>query len=224
MSLRTPVAPTYRTRRQRAIAATRAALPATDVMLTNLRAIADEADADDYPGLFWYHVTHGALKRLATDHGTDLRTTVGVFAALSPGVTVEQNHRLAESLLFSGDASHPYGGDPTDKARAILDGADPTTVLGGPKVRSFYRNLMYPHRHGPVTIDRHAVAILFGRPLSDSERGRALDRVGAYSYLAGIYRAVAREHDMSPHALQATTWNVWRDNHAYGKTTNIEEF
>ena len=48
------------------------------------------------------------------------------------------------------------------EARAILAGADPLHALRGSKVRSFYRNIAEPLRPGPVTIDRHAVAILFG--------------------------------------------------------------
>jgi hypothetical protein len=97
--------------------------------------------------------------------------------------------------------------DALRKADAIAAGADPLDVLGGRKVRSFYRNIV--GHTGHVTVDRHAVAIVAGRPLTDRE-GKVLERIGPYTYVAGAYRAAARRLGVAPTELQAVTWLVWR--------------
>ena len=80
-------------------------------------------------------------------------------------------------------------------------------MLGGRKVRSFYRNIL--GIDSAVTVDRHAVAIVYGRPLSDREI-KLLERAGAYTVIASAYRAAARRLGIAPSTLQAVTWLAWR--------------
>jgi hypothetical protein len=74
-------------------------------------------------------------------------------------------------------------------------------------VRSFYWNILGHASH--VTVDRHAVAIVYGRALSDREI-KILERCGAYAYIAASYRAAARSLGLEPSTLQAITWLAWR--------------
>jgi hypothetical protein len=186
-------------------------------MIANLEHVLFEiADDDDYAdGLVWYSIGLEFGEALA-DGNADVGC--GVIASLSPQEGWDSNLLLAADLIDTGKAGH------TDlcvsRGRRIIDGEDPRQVLGGQKVRSFYLNLRHPDKDGPVTIDRHAVAILFGRNLSDSER-RILERPGVYERCAAVYRTVARRHGLLANQLQAITWCAWRK----AKTLDlVEEF
>jgi hypothetical protein len=82
-------------------------------------------------------------------------------------------------------------------------------VLGGRKVRSFFSNILEPDRSGAVTVDRHAVSVVFGFSLSDAQV-KILERSGTYLLVASAYRAAARRLGVSPCQCQAVTWTVWR--------------
>jgi hypothetical protein len=165
------------------------------------------SDEDVTNGLVWYKVGHDMG---AVFGNGDAAMGCGIIAALSPQEGWDSNLRLAQTMVESGTAGH------TDlcvsRARAIRNGHDPRAVLGGQKVRSFYLNLRFPEKNGPVTVDRHAVAIVFGRPLSDAER-RILERPGVYELIASAYRSVARRHNLLAHQVQAITWVAWRKRH-----------
>lgn len=227
MSFLPPVRPAQRSRRQAAIARTTNDLLPADDMVANIQRMLLEAYDEPYPQTFasgraWYSQANARCRRYADYHGLPLASVVGMFAALSPSTDIDRNWQLLETMIQSGDCAHAYG-DAIAKARAILNGAHPSTILGGRKVRSFYRNVMYPHRPGPVTVDRHAVAIAYGSTLSPQEV-KVLERAGAYQTVAAAYRTVARRYNLLPHQVQAITWEHWRYHYAYGATTNVEAF
>jgi hypothetical protein len=151
--------------------------------------------------LVWYSAASdiatlvGDLTKTSPIHGA------GIIAALSPQCSWDEN--IVRALALANNENVGAFGDALRKAEAIRLGAHPLSVLGGRKVRSFFYNIS-GHKHH-VTIDRHAVAIVFGRALSDSEI-KVLERCGAYTYIASIYRAVARSLDIAPSDLQAITW------------------
>ena len=78
-------------------------------------------------------------------------------------------------------------------------------------MRSFYANILRPDDPGPVTVDRHAVSILAND--RGEERKRTLERMGAYTYCAGMYRDAARTLGIMPHQAQAIAWVTWRRIH-----------
>ena len=222
MSFMTPASPKGRAQRQTAIRKNVADLD-TAMMCRHIRetyALATQEQRQ--AGATWYNEANDAA-----DGDT---YNVGVLAALSPGTSWERNVTLLDIMLKTGDAPHAYG-DSIRKARAIWEGADPNTTLGGRKVRSFYANCLRPTRPGAVTIDRHAASIALLGPsaqrlrrsatLSDSDL-KILTRVGTYTMIAACYRGVARELGLLPHQLQAVTWLVWRESYAY--STTHEEF
>jgi hypothetical protein len=215
MTFCSPVLPRNRGGRQSRIAETVANLPTATTMADRILEVWGQAtDAEHADGRAWYpaagHIAD-TVAELARAHGatfgdSDRSAGAGIVAALSPQCSWDEN--ITRALAFA-DGLGPIGGlaDGVGKSTAIAAGAHPGEVLGGRKVRSFWHNII-GHRHH-VTVDRHAVAIVYGRPLDDREI-KVLERCGAYTYIAAVYRAVARRLAVDPATLQAVTWLAWR--------------
>ena len=60
-----------------------------------------------------------------------------------------------------------------------------------------------------VCIDRHAVAVALGRPVSPTAQ-TYLQRKGSYDKVAQCYRIAAAEVGILPSQMQAITWLQWR--------------
>ncbi len=229
MSFLAPASPRGRARRQSAIRRQHATLPlSTAEMVANIVDAYHEAVSHNARS--WYAEAHAYAVEVSLYHDVPLDRVCGIIAALSPSTAWERNLVLAIDMIETGDCAHAYG-DAVRKARKIRNGSRPEDVLGGRKVRSFYRNLFDPSRPGAVTVDRHAYSIALAgredstrtRTLHDSELKR-LDRPGVYHLVAGAYRSAARSLGILPQDLQSITWDWWRDQHAYGTTTNVERF
>ncbi len=160
-------------------------------------------------GHAWYATAHELARRL--DPGNMSRAS-GVIAALSPRLRWEQNVTLAERAYADGAATGTLTRS-CQAANAILGGADPLTVLNGPKVRAFYTLITDPHAD-VVVIDMHAIDIAVGRPLTDDVRSRLfpLARKGWYRRFEGCYRRARQHIPGKPPAswIQAATWTAWR--------------
>jgi hypothetical protein len=211
MSHITPATVRGRRARQAAIARSSGVLPSADVMRRNLLDTLAGASADaEHEGAGWYLAAHSIAADMAARHGLTVAQAAGVLAALSPQCGWAENIRLADVACGEGRASG-HTADACRKADAILAGADPFTVLGGRKVRSFYTNILRPTTPGPVTVDRHAVDMLCGR--RGAVEDRVLERVGAYARCAAVIRGVARDLGIRPHEVQAIAWVAWRQLH-----------
>ena len=161
-------------------------------------------------GLHWYETAHDIARGL--DPRNPARAA-GVIAALSPMKDWDNNVKLAERAYADGRATGALGSN-TAKANAILDGADPLEVLGGNKVRNFYKSIANPADPEAICIDRHAFDIAVGRITNDKSR-TALSRVGVYDAFGRAYHRAAavigREgYDILAAQLQAVTWTTWR--------------
>lgn len=218
MAFSRPVAsPGRRIGRQRTIAGNIAGLlPSSADMTRNLLDLLDSVtDAEWASGLVWYSdradQVCSDIVSAARAGGRSItrRQAAGILASLSPSVSWDINVDGAVELAVTGEPFSYQSADNNRKALAILDGADPADVLGGRKVRSFFANILNPATSGAVTIDRHALSILFGKSLSEREL-KVLGRIGVYSAAAGIYRAVARIYGVRPCQLQAISWVAWR--------------
>ena len=70
---------------------------------------------------------------------------IWIVAALSPRCRWKDNIRLAASFIAQGNGKAlAVFTDSKAKAARILAGEHPLTVLGGPKTKAFYANLLNP--------------------------------------------------------------------------------
>lgn len=214
MSHVTPATPKGRKARQSAIRRnTEEILPLFGEMERNLCSVLDNAtEADIAEGVAWYPAAHAIAADIATGYGLSVAQAAGILAALSPQNGWASNIGMAVDAAAAGTADGiGHYTDATDKVSAILDGADPFDVLGGRKVRSFFSNILRPHRNGPVTVDRHMVDLLVGR--RGAVKDRVLERAGVYAQCAAVIRKVARDRGMLAHEVQAVAWVAWRNLH-----------
>lgn len=190
-------------------------LPNSSDMVDRIINAYGEATADEeLTGLTWYGPDSDAILEqigdVAAVAGIELtrEQCSGILAALSPSTRWGRNVDLAVEFAEEGDCPHAYGLC-IERARLIREGSTADSVLGGRKVRSFFANILRPNSPGPVTVDRHALAIVYGRRLSDRET-KILERKGTYHVVAGAYRSAARRLGLHPHVVQAVTWVAWR--------------
>lgn len=198
-------------------------------MVAQILKVYGSATADEIAaGRSWYSVTAGQVcedVRSAAQQANGASLTflgaAGVLAALSPATGWGDNVTGAIEFAITGhmNAQTPLF---NERATRIVQGENPLTVLGGRKVRSFYRNITAPHDPGAVTIDRHAVSLVFGMPLSERALKPLTDNVGGYQVCAGAYRAAARRVGLVPCQLQAITWVAWRNANQYrGRNADV---
>lgn len=177
--------------------------PANRFDTQNLRALlALSTPQEVTDGLRWYEVAHGIAL-----HAGDAERGAGMLSALSPSLPWGRNVQAFYDVL-AGRATKAQTGANLAKARRIMAGEPPLDVLGGPKTRSFYRNILDPSEGLSVTIDRHAYSALAGSSLSNSELGRLT--VKPYQIAAGHYRELAAEQGLIPCQLQAILWLTHR--------------
>ena len=123
--------------------------------ITNILSVYEEASPEEIAeGLAWYSSAHTFSVGLSERYGVSIRQAAGIIAALSPRLSWDLNLRNADTVCRTGDV-RGLGGN-VAKAKRILHGEDPSDVLGGNKVRSFFDNILFHEASSTVTIDRHA--------------------------------------------------------------------
>lgn len=160
-------------------------------------------------GACWYATAHSHASELAAEFGYTVDACAGVIAALSPQTSWWQNLMLARQSIELGEIVQGHTGDAMRKVNAILadPNTDPLDVLGGLKVRSFFRNIRsggYDTEY--VTIDRHAYDIATGVRLNGSSLTPK-----RYEETADVYRRAGAILGMTPAQAQATAWVIHRD-------------
>lgn len=171
---------------------------------------------DRADGMHWYD----DARAFAAILDSDVARAAGIIAALSPNQSWPVNRRMAAEFYDGRRNVHTTNN--VNKALAILGGAEPLSVLGGPKVRAFYANIMGLDSAEAVTIDRHAIMVCEGRVMRDAELkahfGVRKNRqyVSEYVSAAKILSKETGIH-MTPAQVQAITWVWWRRNHAIAK-------
>lgn len=184
----------------------------------NLKSVygkADDMDKDN--GISYYLRFHNRLKNEAARLGFhDMVKIAGVYAALSPNNSEESNvyDMLRAIVCFSEDnwdslTVHTYGLN-KEKAKRILGGESPHTVLGGPKTKNFYHNILEPHDERYCTIDGHMVNMYNGARVPLDNAGISESE---YGIIARAVAEVAEDVGMIPCQLQSTLWLTWRRIH-----------
>lgn len=170
-------------------------------------------DLDLSEGWEWY----ASAKAYAATLDDNVSRAAGIIAALSPCSSWTINKSMAAQWYEGRRNVHTAPN--VAKAQRIWDGEDPMTVLGGPKVRAFYLNIMGIDDKESVTIDRHAMMVCEGRVISDKELATFFNVRNNRRYAEEYRRAasiLSKECGMplSPAQVQAVTWVWWRRNHS----------
>lgn len=185
----------------------------------NVLAVYNGASADNLrDGLLWYATAHNEARAMGGRREYHLARNAGIIAALSPMNAWSNNLRKAQMLIsLRGNVKvakgQPNGiglGNNVAKAVAIYRGAEPLDVLGGDKVRAFYRTILNPTGDIDPVIDRHAFDIAIGMRTNDAAR-TILGRKGVYSEFAAVYREAAKVAGIGSAQMQAITWVAWRE-------------
>ena len=190
--------------------------------VSNILATFERATDDQKArGTAWY-LTANQLATMISDGET--RKGAGVIAALSANKSWPENTRLATRALATGTASG-HVGNAIAKATAIMNGADPETVLPmDAKTGNFFLCIDNPTHPTAVCVDRHAHDVAVGRRFGNDDRG--LSSKGRYNALADAYRTAAKRLGIAPATLQAITWVVQiesirrADAYGYGQEVN----
>lgn len=165
-------------------------------------------------GTEWYVRAHRLAGELSPNSVT---LGAAVLAILSPRRSWPQNVALARQAFAeaaNGRVSwddFPTTGDQRRKLARLFAGEDPDTVVGGPKVRSFWQTIADPHAGTDAVIDRHAMAVAEGRVFADDEL-----RINAPTYADYVtaYAIASAVIGQAPAIVQAVTWVAWRRNNA----------
>lgn len=180
------------------------------------------SDAERREGAEWYERANDQVVKMAAKYGQPQSTCAGVIAALSPNNSWQRNiidaHNIIRSYVLHGsdDARQvkvcTFGMN-KEKAIDILSGKDPLDVLGGLKVRSFYRLLFVPDCND-VCIDGHAYSIWCGERVTTSGAPRIPPSL--YERIQADYREATDRINATlgttylPSQVQAITWIVHR--------------
>jgi len=149
----------------------------------------------------WYAEARRQCRRMAREHGLGLHAVAGIVAALSPQLQWHVNLRVAEQVCATGEAQEGCLRQSEDKAVRIRRGERPTDVLGGPKVRAFYRALLGDP--DAAVIDTWMFQSV-GWPEGGTRGGRH------YEMVADALRDAARLVNLPVSELQAIVWTQVR--------------
>jgi hypothetical protein len=147
-------------------------------------------------GADWYANTKSELESV---FGPDTNQFVDFLAATSPNTTVAANTTLALKAYRQWKTGQSFEGY-LPKVKDLLNQAAAGEDFGGPKVRSFRKNL-----HGdplPVTVDRWmARALGFGDSVTDPQ----------YKFADYLITQVAQKKGIEPRQMQAAIWKTIKD-------------
>ena len=172
-------------------------------------------------GATWYQRASDAASIIASKYALSADIVAGVIAALSPSNRWERNvsdaDLLCRSYVLGGHTAadkvkvSTYGANKV-KALRILAGESPLDVLGGLKVRAFYRCIIGDE--SAVCIDGHAYAVWAGERIPTTQTPKigaklyasiASDYIRAADTINGILSA-----DYSAAQIQAIVWLAYR--------------
>jgi hypothetical protein len=174
-------------------------LPTHEAMVAVILGTWNSVDSDTKRvGRLWYYDAWRSAVVMADKHGVSIEQAAGVIAALSPRCPWKRNLIDAEAVLTRGVAAvvSSFGRNKT-RAVAIANGHNPDHILGGPKVRAFWRCLVSFRNRTHVCIDVWAARAV-------GYYGRISPQV--YRRIAAAYLDAARRLNVTPCELQATLW------------------
>lgn len=181
-----------------------------ETLRKNLREYVRLADNMTWHSM-WYEIESNWINN--NREGLEMYKACGIFAALSPQMSVERNKELFLKYLKHGNASH-YGQlvRKCDEIMIADNEEEVLKILNGNKISSFYLNLLHPNRETRVTIDRHAIACLTQKvdDVKALEDGQYRMTNKQYSLFEQIFKDISEELNLCAHQIQAITWVSYR--------------
>lgn len=170
-------------------------------------------------GANWYLSAHKYAKELSIKYNKDLFVVSGIIAALSPGITWEQNKIDAETFLRHKKAKKKIDkayfstyGPNVLKAVKIYKATnlqDVHKILRGKvgfKTANFFVNIFCPNYDKAVTVDRHAYKIAN----KNASGGGVSLTAKKYRETKEAYLIAGKQLNVSAVKLQAITWVAFR--------------
>ncbi len=191
---------------------------ALDVSTEALRRAEYLSEGQWSEGAAWYALVNAWCVDRADTYGVSVDTVAGIVAALSPRLRWEDNLADADRVLSGSSGACRALRANVAKAERILAGESPEDVLGGRKVRSFYRNILLVRLSLDVTVDVHMWRALVPARYSVgmADPVKVLERAGVYDAVADGIRLAAAVLNVAPLVLQAALWVQERDGSDVG--------
>ena len=151
----------------------------------------------------WYADAYCFCDDIAADLRLPVELVVGFVAAMSPrnswASQLKHTREQVECALMGEPI--PYAGTNANKQKGarIINGENPSDVLGGQKVRAFYTAVLSGGTRGTAVIDVHAWAALSGS--FDGVLGAP-----AYRAAAEAFEIAAERLGVTVHQAQALAW------------------
>jgi hypothetical protein len=192
----------------------------TSILGTYFLATKEEHDK----GMVWYQSARSEVDRICQTLLVNPARVAGVIAALSPNNKWNRNLIDAYNLARAYVENGVYDADRIkvstfntnkDKAIRILAGLDPLDVLGGLKVRAFYKLIFNPTVKDVVCIDGHSYSIWAGERIATYKTPKITPKM--YDAIQRDYIDSARivseikGQTITASQLQAITWIVQRN-------------
>lgn len=191
--------------------------------------------------LHWYNQAHEEIANRAAKLGVAPEIYTAVVAATAPKMEWEDRgnkigNLTAADRVIKAALDHPeMSGDeiasiakgqpdyvgimhgPIRNGVKALRSGDPVKGLNGPKVRSFYNNIVFPDDPSSVTVDAHMAHAIVGTHLKDAadavdnvRNGYGKPKKAGYGWSADVLREAARRAGVPAQQFQAATWTYWR--------------
>ena len=198
-------------------------MKAENIVKGSFRNIVDAynnaSSASHSEGQQWYVDANGIAKQIsAMLDSDDVRIGAGILSALSPQMEWGDNVTEAIKLATTGKAPRQTQAN-EDKAILIGCNNDPEDILGGEKVVSFYHAIVNPVGNYKPVIDRHAISIYYGKPVSKKELSRVFGNKKVMHRIQSAYIRAGRVLNRHYNVVQATTWVQHRKDKGVVKET-----
>ena len=196
----------------------------------NLRNVFKKADEIDYEsGRVAYYKYQVLMKSLAKQYGCTIEQATAVFVSTSPNNDYKKNLRSTVSILYGLKHGIPENriristyNHCRKRALSFLNGTDFLKVTRGPKIRSFFKNIVNPEDPSkPVTVDGHVIGAWSGKKILMKDAA-----VSNFNYedIAGAMRKLADHAGLEPCQFQAIIWFTWKRIHRTVFDQNLDLF
>ena len=139
------------------------------------------------------------------------RMGAGLLAVMSPQMDWDSNIIEAWRIVLEGWSPRQTKIN-NNKALAIKNGADPTSILGGQKVTAFFHAIENPLGDTLAVVDRHAIAVYYGKIPTREELNKVFGSKRIVKRIQVAYKIASKRLGIPVHVLQAVVWVQHRKN------------